>query len=38
MFRNDLSSTPYANDMLYWHCGNSAGYYYAGQLGGTARV
>ena len=28
----DVRSTPYANEMLYWKCGNSTGYYYAGQL------
>jgi hypothetical protein len=37
VFRNDVTSTPYANDMLFWQCGKGSGYYYAGQLGGTSR-
>jgi hypothetical protein len=32
LIHRDVRSTPYANEMLYWKCGNSTGYYYAGQL------
>jgi hypothetical protein len=37
VFRNDVISTSYANDMLFWQCGESSGFYYAGQRGGTSR-
>jgi hypothetical protein len=37
VFRADVTSTPYANDMLFWQCGKGSGFYYAGQLGGTSR-
>jgi len=37
--RDDVNSTPHANDMLYWQCSTkgTGGYFYAGQLGGTCR-
>ena len=37
VLRNGVSSTPYANDMLFWQCGKGSGFFYAGQLGGTSR-
>jgi hypothetical protein len=30
-----VTSTPYADDMLFWECGK--GRYYAGQIRGTSR-
>jgi hypothetical protein len=37
VLRHDITSTPYANDMLFWQCGQRSGFYYGGQRGGTSR-
>ena len=32
-----VSSTTYADAMLFWRCANRSGLYYAGQVGGSSR-
>jgi hypothetical protein len=32
-----VTSTPYADSMLFWRCGKGDGFYFAGQVGGSCR-
>ena len=32
-----MTSTDYANAMLFWQCAKGKGFYYAGQPGGSSR-
>jgi len=32
-----VTSTDYANAMLFWQCAKGKGFYYAGQPGGSSR-